>query len=295
MPEALSDIFRRQFQPLEPIPTGEAPVLRALPGIRAVLFDVYGTLFISGSGDVGTTKEAACEVALTEAIQAVGIVATGPIGDGVGLFAERIEASHATSRKAGIECPEVDIVEVWREILLELVRRGVIDPAAAEQADVRRLAVEVEARANPCWPMPGLRACLDALCRRRLPLGIVSNAQFFTVELFEALLGGPPERWGFQPDLQFYSYRHGRAKPGTAMFEQAAETLRRRGIGPGEVLYVGNDMLNDVFPAAEVGFRTALFAGDGRSLRLHHGLERLEGVAPDLVVTDLSQILDCVR
>ena len=59
MPDPLADIFRSQFKPLEPIPTGERSVLADLQGIRAVLFDLYGTLFISASGEVGATKEAA--------------------------------------------------------------------------------------------------------------------------------------------------------------------------------------------------------------------------------------------
>ena len=294
MPEALSNVFRRHCKPLAPMPTGETPTLSKLPGIRAVLFDVYGTLFISASGDVGTTKELACELALVEALQAVGVAATDPTGQGVELLAGCIAASHAESHKAGIESPEVDIVAVWRQVLGELAPNGVIEPLDARAVDPRRLAVEYEARANPCWPMPGIRDCLEHLRGRELLLGIVSNAQFYVLELFEALLDGPPEVWGFQRDLQFYSYRHGRAKPGTALFEAAVGTLRRRGVAAAEVLYVGNDMLNDVFPARQVGFRTALFAGDARSLRRRTESPQVDGISPDLVVTDLSQLPDTI-
>ena len=38
------EIFRNLSRPMEPVPTGEVPVLRRLAGIRAVLFDIYGTL-----------------------------------------------------------------------------------------------------------------------------------------------------------------------------------------------------------------------------------------------------------
>jgi len=52
-------------------------------------------------------------------------------------------------------------------------------------------------------------------------------------------------------------------------------------------------MQNDVIPAATVGFRTALFAGDGRSLRWAHS--RLwDGTAPDLILTELVQLPPCV-
>ena len=174
---------------------------------------------------------------------------------------------------------------------MDLETAALIEPAAVGAVDLRRLAVEYEIRANPCWPMPHLRECLESLRHRGLLLGIISNAQFYTRELFDALLDATPEARGFDPDLQFYSYQHGRAKPGTALHELAVEALRQKRIGCHEVLFVGNDMLNDVLPASRVGFRTALFAGDARSLRRRQRDPRTEGISLDLVVTDLRQIL----
>jgi putative hydrolase of the HAD superfamily len=169
-----------------------------------------------------------------------------------------------------------------------------IDPAAGESVDFARLAVEYEARANPSWPMPGLRECLDALHGKGLLLGLVSNAQFYTPALFEGLLGAPPEAFGFDRDLQYYSYQYGWGKPSPRLFELAAEALAARAVAAGEVVYVGNDMLNDIAPARQVGFRTALFAGDARSLRLRQGDPRVEGVAADVILTELGQIVECI-
>jgi putative hydrolase of the HAD superfamily len=53
---------------------------------------------------------------------------------------------------------------------------------------------------------------------------------------------------------------------------------------------VGNDMLKDIWPAARLGCKTALFAGDRRSLRLREDDERCRELEPDLVVDDLSQL-----
>ena len=47
-------------------------------------------------------------------------------------------------------------------------------------------------------------------------------------------------------------------------------------------------MRNDIAPAAALGFRTALFAGDRRSLRLRE--EDALGVTPDAIITSLDQI-----
>jgi len=285
MSNTYADILRRHAKPMTPIATDVEPVLRKLPNIRAVLFDVYGTLLISGSGEVGTVGRAACEQALTEAFEATGSAMTAPAAQGVECLYEAIGASHVASRAAGVDHPEVDIVKIWRTVLAEL-GYAAIDPA--------RLAVEYEARANPCWPMPQMQECLEQLNQASVVLGIISNAQFFTPDLFVALLGKSAETLGFDPQLAYYSYRHGQAKPGLQMHEQAVESLRARRIAPDEALYVGNDMLNDILPARKAGFCTALFAGDRRSLRRRENDRRVAGIVPDLVLTDLGQLPRCI-
>lgn len=286
-----ADIFRRHAEEMTPIATDVEPVLRKLPNIRAVLFDIYGTLLISGSGElgsvaVGSVGRAACESALNGALEAVGIAMSTPPAQGIECFYEAIEASHAASRAAGVDHPEVDIVEIWRTVFAELACRGPVDPA--------RLAVEYEARANPCWPMPRMQKCLEQLNHASVALGIISNAQFFTPDLFDALLEKSAETLGFDPRLVYYSYRQGRAKPGLQMHERAVETLRTRRIAPDEALYVGNDMLNDMLPARKLGFHTALFAGDRRSLRRRENDPRVAEIVPDLVLTDLAQLPRCI-
>ncbi|HUT14269.1 MAG TPA: HAD family hydrolase [Thermoguttaceae bacterium] len=299
MPNLYVEIFREHFHALEPVDSGESPRLDRLEGIRAVLFDLYGTLFVSASGEVGTAEERTAgnnpvlQRALEEALGSLGLdhAADHP---SVEFLFQAIEASHARGRQDGIDYPEVDIVEIWREILPRPASGRPTGDTALRSVDLKRLAVEYEARANPCWPMPHLQDCLERLHRHGLLLGIISNAQFYTAYLFEALLGESAEGCGFERDLQYYSYLYGRAKPGTALFATARATLEQRRIEPEEVLYVGNDILNDVLPAREVGFRTALFAGDARSLRRREEDSRAAGISPDLIITDLAQLPECM-
>jgi len=51
-------------------------------------------------------------------------------------------------------------------------------------------------------------------------------------------------------------------------------------------------MLNDILPAQRIGFKTALFAGDKRSLRLRPDDARCEDIVPDIIVTDLLQLVE---
>ena len=52
--EELKSLVRSLCEPLDPEPTGVQPRLRVLEKVRAVVFDVYGTLLVSASGEVGT-------------------------------------------------------------------------------------------------------------------------------------------------------------------------------------------------------------------------------------------------
>ena len=142
--------------------------------------------------------------------------------------------------------------------------------------------------------MPHAEECLESLRNAGVALGIVSNAQFYTKLLFPALFDKSLEELGFAPDLGIFSYEHGWGKPGLRLYEIAVERLASRGIPPCEALYVGNDMLNDIMPAARLGFRTALFAGDARSLRLREGDPRVEAMEPDVVLASLEQLGGCL-
>jgi putative hydrolase of the HAD superfamily len=276
-----------------------APVLLPLPGIKAVLWDVYGTLLISASGDVGTAAKSSRAETFLGALAAVGykVIAAGDraaVGQrGVDCLLATIERAHTAARARGIEHPEVDIRHIWQETLATLVARGDLD-REVESVAIERLATHYECLANPCWPMPHARDALSWLRQRGVVLGIVSNAQFYTRELLPTLLGASLSDLGFDRHLRYYSFRHREAKPGARMFALAAGALRRRSVAPGEALYVGNDMLNDVLPAHGAGFRTALFAGDARSLRLRTDDPRVRALVPDIVLTDLARLAECI-
>jgi len=286
----IDDVVRRLLRPLDPLPTGIRPVLRDCPGVRAVLFDVYGTLLISASGDIDAGQNLSQAAAFGLACRAAGIAISNDDGAAGARLSAAIEREHERARAAGIAAPEVDIREIWAEVLDELGCR-----MAADDARLARLAAEYEMRVNPIWPMPAARQTLSAIAKSGRLLGIISNAQFYTPPALAALLGAQLIDLGFAEELQFYSYALRRAKPGLELYEAAAAALARHGIDVRDALYVGNDMLKDVYPASRLGFQTALFAGDARSIRWCDDDRRVAEVEPDLIVTDLRQILLCLR
>ena len=94
--------------------------------------------------------------------------------------------------------------------------------------------------------------------------------------------------------MLIFSYQFGYAKPSRFLFAKALDQIEAAGIRSNQVLYVGNDMLNDITPAQKTGFKTALFAGDARSLRMRDGDSRCDRVKPDLVISDLIQLVDYI-
>jgi putative hydrolase of the HAD superfamily len=173
--------------------------------------------------------------------------------------------------------PEIDIREIHAALHPELA-----------PDEVEALAVVHERKANPVSPMPGAAETLRQLAAKGIPLGLISNAQFYTVPVLEEALGATLTELGIDPDLCCFSYLERRAKPDPYLFEIVRDKLARRGIPAAEVLYIGNDVRNDVAPARTTGFRTALFAGDPTSLRLRG--RGLDASGADQVIHDLREI-----
>ena len=276
----LSEIYQKHCRPLDPISTGLKHSLPYQADIKAVIFDIYGTLFITGCGDISISSASQKEEVLRSILADFFDVRI----KGNEFLTENlisvISREHRHSNEKGVLCPEVEVRDLWSEILNDY---------NLSSSEIEQLATHYEAMVNPTWPMPGLEATLSHLVQKEVKLGIISNAQFYTPYLFDSFLGKSVEELGFDPNLSLYSYQHLQAKPGVYLFQKLAEALEAKGILPHQTLYVGNDMRNDITPAHSVGFTSVLFAGDMRSLRGRAG-ENLP--APDAVVTELIQILD---
>ena len=329
MNKQLCRIIRETSLPQLPVPTGETGNLQFLENIQAVFFDIYGTLFISSSGEIGalpvpaesfreleaTDGEQRHELPLALGKKFTDLYPNSPRSsststaekhattqchierdcrqcgnDLISAFQNKVRKSHAAKQQEGIPWPEVDVREIWKEIISEKFSES--GPDIFSHID--RWAIEYEVRTNPVWPMPNATDCIDRLGSANLTLGIISNAQFYTPLLFPALMHRQLEDLEISAEMQYYSYRDGRSKPDIWMFDQAAKLLAQKGITPRQTLYVGNDMLNDILPAAQVGFRTALCAADKRSLRLRKDDPRVSQTVPDIVVTNLEEVIACV-
>ena len=279
----INKYIQKHIQPLSPIPTSTPQAGRLKEEVRCILFDIYGTLFISGSGDISLARQNSPHVdSIRTLLDRHDIQFTPRVL--LKKFQDTIKTRHAALRQRGIEFPEVQIDHIWQQVL------GT-DP----KINIEAFAVEFEYITNPVYPMPGLANLLTACRKMGLLMGIISNAQFYTPYLFKWFLGHTPEDLGFSPELVFYSFKFEMAKPSQALFKMAADKLIEKEIAPSSVLYIGNDMLNDIYPSKNSGFQTALFAGDKRSLRLRTEDSRCMDLTADIVVTELCQLIPALQ
>ena len=220
------DVIFPYLKPLNPIPTRLQSKGGLKPPIRCLLCDLYGTLLISGSGDVGQDqlqppplerlsvllKHYAISQSAEELLEALR---------------EAIKSEHIKAKERGIDYPEVQIETIWQQILPSKAREELV-----------RFAIEFEMVFNPVWPMPHLPELLTSCRELDIPLGIISNAPVFYPPSFRVACGRTPESIGVQRrvDLFFISARHCQAvRPALSHGHRATESVRHR--SPSDCLY----------------------------------------------------------
>jgi putative hydrolase of the HAD superfamily len=279
-------------------PAAIASRVQKLFDVRAVIFDVYGTLI--NYWRPGFDDEEQRRRFLLEAFRQVSdrfgftrfLVEMNPeeapektLSD---LYHGSITLYHETESKRGVDFPEAKVEDVWVLILLMLKRRG-YDPEKGLSGRVggmaRYLAYTYNFYSLGRELYPGVVGALAELKRNNIALGIVSNAQFYTpIDLTLLIRGQSRGTYDdfnelFDPDLTFFSYEYNAAKPGAVLFEQLYNALYERQILPRQTVFAGNDLVLDIGPAGKAGMRTALFAGDNKSA-FTHGKEGT--IVPDI-------------
>ncbi|MBN1436906.1 MAG: HAD family hydrolase [Sedimentisphaerales bacterium] len=294
-------------------PAAIAEELRGLDGIKAVMWDLYGTLLKIDIGDLEgsleeqrhITRAAAAvveEFELGSALERM-VHDSGSEMTAVELlcryYTEAIADSHERSKKKGVAYPEVVIERIWAQILT--ICYGVVAGKGEIIAGDGKKISETALRCGYLFDSAMQRTsfnlhageCLGRLADKGVVQGIISNAQFYTPLHIrrlarEAGLGDDPFNTIFTMGLVFFSYELGYSKPNPGAFDLANTELAKMGIGPNEVVYVGNDMLNDVWAAKQAGWRTILYGGQKEQTRLRQDDERCKDLKADRTVLDLA-------
>jgi putative hydrolase of the HAD superfamily len=296
-----TNLIKDKLKPIEPLPTGLKPRLGP-DRFRAMVFDIYGTLLVSSSGDIRRIMISPENMEEALSLAGISIRASGKNEKEkiLDILLEDLIDSVVQTReeliREGTFFPEINILEHWNIILDKASRNGWLN-GTNRKAELTAAFI-FEMLSNSVYPMPGMLEVLQKLKQSNVVLGIISNAQFYTplvMNYFLEGIAGEDLRF-FDPDLVVYSYRLKKAKPDQALFIPVKEKLLEKyGITARETLFIGNDMLKDIYPAYTAGFKTALFAADERSLRLREDNELIDGLQPDNIITELHQLLNLIE
>ncbi len=204
------------------------------PGIRAIIFDLYGTLIHEPPFDD-------CFPALADAI-------------GVEL------AAYLTARQRTVDDAMIGRLRTAEEraaAILEGLRRPSSDGLAGRLAEIERAHRWARVR-----PYPATVPTLTTLRQRGYPIGLVSDC---THLMGRSVL----ERFGLLSllDQVALSYEVGHAKPAPEIYRAVTDAL---GVPPSACLYVGDGGSDELTGARALGMTTVRIDQEGAFARIGH-------------------------
>jgi len=244
--------------------------------IKAVIFDVYGTLIRSKANDLSREpKNRESQIkAMKKLKQKYNFsVSAEKLHE---AFFDEIKKELLQKQKEGIDFSEVIIEDIWKKVFESL---------NLEKVDFVQFALEYHNLCCECSLFLNIKEMSLSLKEKGIHLGIVSNAQFYTKPDLVHLLGIEGMDEIFDKKLVFLSFELGYAKPGQKMFDLLKKELAIKKIKPEETLYIGNDLFEDVVGARKAGFKTGLVVNHNTEYRKDMQLEE-----PDFKIKDMLEI-----
>jgi len=291
--------------PPSPVPVKAKPFLEPQEGVRAVTWNVYGTLLCLLDGDLiwEHPEKFVTHLAMDKTIQefkmwkAMTRKPGHPAEYMLLLFRNALSDLQLRPAPAGEKHPEVPADKIWENIVKKLLANEyTFDTSFYGSLDdyCRKIAYFYHASLQGCACYPGAVRALRHVKTCGKAQGLLTDGQVFTaVQLSRALLAqGATEELDalFDKDLRTFSCEVNGRRPSERLFKAALAKLAARGIEPGEVLHVGSSIDKDVVPAKKLGMRTALFAGDKTSLQATKSQLKDPDTQPDVLLTELTQI-----
>jgi FMN phosphatase YigB (HAD superfamily) len=282
------------------------PHLKRLPQVRAVTWNVYGTLLAISGGDLvfQHPNDFVMGVALDKTVQEFKMWASmsrkpGQPADYMKIIYEQVLDEQKLA-VPGEKHPEVAADRLWETILKKLFQKDYkFDPNFYGSLNEFscKVAFFFHASLQGTAAYPGAAIALRHVTGRGLAQGLLADGQCFTpVQIQRGLNAQEPVNLDevIPPDLRTLSYEVRGRKPSERLFRHALKQLAGRGITPDQVLHVGSRVAQDIVPAKRLGMKAALFAGDRASLQATAEQLKEGHGRPDVMLSELSQITEVV-
>lgn len=292
--------------PVQPVKA--RPHLVRLPQVRAVCWNVYGTLLnvFGGSLLFEHPQKFVMDVALDKTVQEFKMWASmyrkpGAPADYLREMYERLLTEQRMAPSPGEKNPELHADKVWEGLVKKLLQKDYKWDTGffgALNEYSRKIAYFFHASIQGSGCYVGASEALEHVRAAALRQGLVADAQCFSLVQLQRGLAQQhcvtPLDELLERPLRSLSHEVGGRKPSERLFKHFLTALAPLGVAPEQVLHVGSRLTQDVAPAKKLGMRTALFAGDKESLQATQEQLRDPSHKPDVLLTDLRQIADVV-
>lgn len=303
----LADRNLRWPAPPKMEPVRAQPHLDPIPGIRVVLWNLYGTLLRIADGELlhEVPDRLRMEVALDKTIREFNMWYSMTRKPGAPweymsvIYRRIVEDMQLISTRRKGDVREVDSAKAWRKVLDKLMQKeyaydeaqyGDLDDLSEKIAYYFHKSLQGHAAA------PESARTLTTIADAGLHQGLLADAQCFSVaQLLSDLRDQEPTTplaTLFRSDLGTLSYLLGVRKPSLSLFAAAYRKVKALGVEPEQVLYIGSRVAGDLAVAKSVGFHTAVYAGEKLGLSLTAADLQNPETCPDRLLTKLGQVRD---
>jgi FMN phosphatase YigB (HAD superfamily) len=288
-------------------PVQAKPSLHPLP-VKAVFWTIYGTLVAIPQGELqfehpqDFITDAALEKLIKE-FKMWNSMSRKP-GAPSAYMKELYRKALTTLQMAGSggeKHPEVQVERVWDDIVKKLFQKEYqFDTVTYGPMNefVKKIAYFYHGSIQGAGAYPGAVDALRLTADRGIVQGLLADGQCFTVGQLQRCLKQQDSSFDldtvFPSTLRTVSAEKKAKKPSETLFKAAAQAAALKGIEPSEILHVGSNLSRDIAPAKKQGFRTALFAGDKNSLSATPDQLKDAAFRPDVLLTELPQILEVI-
>jgi FMN phosphatase YigB (HAD superfamily) len=290
-------------------PPRARPHLKHIPGIKVVLWNVYGTLLNIFDGELlfEHPQKLVMDVALDKTVQEFKMWGSmsrkpGQPSEYLAQIYSQVLAEQRGVSVGGEKYPEVQSERIWEAIVKKLLQKEYKFDAnfyGALNELSRKIAYFYHASIQGTACYPGCAQALQAVKTAGSRSGLLGDGQCFTAAQLQRGLHAQDETANMDDliplSLRFLSCDVRARKPSERLFRHALQQLAVQQVAPKEVLHVGSRLLQDLVPARRLGMKTALFAGDRASLDATPEQLKDAGSRPDVMLTDLTQIADVIQ
>jgi FMN phosphatase YigB (HAD superfamily) len=289
--------------PPTPAPVKAKPHLERLSDVRLVSWNIYGTLLRISTGNLvfEHPQKLIMEVALDKTVQEFKMWQSmsrkpGQPSEYMGQLYQKALDDLKMAGSSGERFPEIHAEKIWDNIIKKLLQKDYKFDAGffgSLNEYVRKIAYFFHASLQGTAAYPNAAHVLEHLQSSGVKLGLLADAQSFTLVQLQRALGAKPKvDEVFPVNLRALSFEVGGRKPSERLYKQFVQSADKQGIEAAAILHVGSRIIEDIAPAKKLGMKTALFAGDKESLRASAEQLKDPATRPDLLLTDLDQLTE---